>query len=94
MRETTSGVSFVLFIRRPELTPVSLGEISSRGPGTLGAARQREALELEGVQVTQSNGGGPFRVSLSTYGWFPESVDAESSGSELSELEEDEDTSI
>lgn len=46
------------------------GTISSRGPGTTGAQRQRDALEEEGVQVTDGR-TGDFRVNLATWGWFP-----------------------
>ncbi|KAH9926348.1 DNA binding methylated-DNA-cysteine S-methyltransferase [Amylocystis lapponica] len=46
------------------------GTISSRGPGTEGAARQHEALEAEGVQVTVGR-TGEMRVDLREYGWFP-----------------------
>ncbi|CAL1702926.1 unnamed protein product [Somion occarium] len=48
----------------------SAGTISSRGPGTEGAQRQREALEAEGVDVTVGR-SGDMRVNLGTYGWFP-----------------------
>lgn len=48
----------------------SSGTISSRGPGTDGAQRQRDALEAEGVQVTDGR-AGEVRVDLRTYGWFP-----------------------
>ncbi|KAF8308769.1 DNA binding methylated-DNA--cysteine S-methyltransferase [Clavulina sp. PMI_390] len=75
----------------------SSGEISSRGPGTNGAARQAAALEEEGVEVTQSPGGGPFRVKLSTYGWFPDNLDGledpaeeEDDGGEAEAEDEDE----
>ncbi|KIJ19620.1 hypothetical protein PAXINDRAFT_109065 [Paxillus involutus ATCC 200175] len=47
------------------------GTISSRGPGTDGAQRQREALEAEGVEVTDGR-TGESRVHLATWGWFPE----------------------
>ncbi|KAF8129832.1 DNA binding methylated-DNA-cysteine S-methyltransferase [Boletus edulis] len=46
------------------------GTISSRGPGTTGAQRQREALEAEGIEVTDGR-TGDFRVNLATWGWFP-----------------------
>ncbi|KAH8091768.1 MGMT family protein [Cristinia sonorae] len=49
----------------------SSGAISSRGPGTNGADLQREALEAEGVEVTVGR-TGDLRVSLGTFGWFPE----------------------
>ncbi|EJD40875.1 MGMT family protein [Auricularia subglabra TFB-10046 SS5] len=52
----------------------SSGAISSRGPGTDGAQRQREALEAEGVDVTVGR-TGELLISLATYGWFPASVD-------------------
>lgn len=52
----------------------SSGAISSRGPGTDGAQRQREALEAEGVEVTEGR-GGELRVDLRTAGWFPASVE-------------------
>ncbi|KAH9942471.1 DNA binding methylated-DNA-cysteine S-methyltransferase [Epithele typhae] len=65
----------------------STGAISSRGPGTDGATRQRDSLLAEGVDVTTTR-GGDFKVDLKTYGWFPAvgSVDlgdyADQSGSE------------
>ncbi|KAI0049138.1 MGMT family protein [Auriscalpium vulgare] len=48
----------------------STGAISSRGPGTDGAQRQREALEAEGVEVHVGR-TGDLLVSLADYGWFP-----------------------
>ncbi|KIY49683.1 MGMT family protein [Fistulina hepatica ATCC 64428] len=48
----------------------STGTISSRGPGTGGAQRQREALEAEGVEV-QAGRSGELRIDLRTWGWFP-----------------------
>ena len=48
----------------------SNGTISSRGPGTDGAERQRQALEAEGIEVTVSN-MGDLRVNMKTWGWFP-----------------------
>ncbi|KAF5319600.1 hypothetical protein D9619_008359 [Psilocybe cf. subviscida] len=48
----------------------STGTISSRGPGTEGAQRQQEALEAEGVEVTEGR-TGELRVDLRAYGWFP-----------------------
>lgn len=54
----------------------SSGAISSRGPGTDGAQRQREALEAEGVEVAEGR-GGELKVDLRTYGWFPASVEGE-----------------
>lgn len=54
----------------------STGKISSRGPGTSGAQRQREALEVEGVEirVTREN---EFAVRWDTYGWFPQEINLE-----------------
>ncbi|KIL61515.1 hypothetical protein M378DRAFT_50525, partial [Amanita muscaria Koide BX008] len=48
----------------------SAGTISSRGPGTDGAQRQRDALEAEGVEVTTGR-TGEMRIDLNTWGWFP-----------------------
>jgi len=48
----------------------SAGTISSRGPGTQGAQRQRDVLEAEGVEVTVSR-TGEFRIDLRAWGWFP-----------------------
>ncbi|KAI0795945.1 MGMT family protein [Abortiporus biennis] len=45
----------------------SSGTISSRGPGTTGAQRQKEALEAEGVEVSEAG-----RVNFGVYGWFPD----------------------
>lgn len=56
----------------------SSGTISSRGPGTSGADRQREALEAEDVVVSAPGaGGGLMRVKLSAYGWFPDPAEVE-----------------
>lgn len=52
----------------------STGKISSRGPGTTGAQRQREALEEEGVEVRVIR-DGEFAVNWAECGWFPEHVD-------------------
>jgi methylated-DNA-protein-cysteine methyltransferase related protein len=46
------------------------GRISSRGPGTTGAQRQRDALEAEGIEVTDGR-TGDLRVNLAMWGWFP-----------------------
>jgi methylated-DNA-protein-cysteine methyltransferase related protein len=46
------------------------GTISSRGPGTTGADRQRVALEAEGVTVTTGR-TGELRINLAEFGWFP-----------------------
>ncbi|KAF8649122.1 hypothetical protein AX16_006003 [Volvariella volvacea WC 439] len=54
----------------------SSGTISSRGPGTDGAQRQREALEAEGVDVVEGR-TGELRIDLSVYGWFPQSLPVE-----------------
>jgi len=57
----------------------SSGQISSRGPGTTGAQRQRQALEAEGVDVHVGR-TGDFTVPLSEYGWFPNTVDLNMNG--------------
>ena len=49
----------------------SNGTISSRGPGTDGAQRQRDALAAEGVDVAVSR-AGELRVDFGVWGWFPE----------------------
>ena len=54
----------------------SSGAISSRGPGTDGAQRQRDALEAEGVEVTDGR-TGEMRVDLRTYGWFPNALEGQ-----------------
>lgn len=54
----------------------SAGKISSRGPGTDGAQRQREALEEEGVEV-QVGQSGSLSVNFSQVGWFPEHITVE-----------------
>ena len=48
----------------------SSGTISSRGPGTDGASRQRNTLLAEGVDVITTR-SGDFKVDLREYGWFP-----------------------
>jgi methylated-DNA-protein-cysteine methyltransferase-like protein len=53
----------------------SSGTISSRGPGTDGAQRQKDALEAEGVEVNVGR-TGELRVDLKTWGWFPNAVQA------------------
>jgi len=58
----------------------SSGTISSRGPATDGAQRQRDALEAEGVEVSDGR-TGEMRVDLWTYGWFPNAL--EGRGDEL-----------
>ena len=57
----------------------SSGTISSRGPGTDGARRQRDALEAEGVEVTDGR-TGEMRVDLRTYGWFPNALEGQGDG--------------
>ena len=54
----------------------SSGTISSRGPGTDGAQRQRDALEAEGVEVTNGR-TGEMRVDLRAYGWFPDALEGQ-----------------
>jgi len=49
----------------------SSGAISSRGPGTQGAARQRDELVAEGVEVLTGR-TGEMKVDFREYGWFPE----------------------
>jgi methylated-DNA-protein-cysteine methyltransferase-like protein len=52
------------------LTQQPTGAISSRGPGTIGARRQAEALGAEGLTVQETR-TGQFRVNFATDGWFP-----------------------
>ncbi|KAJ5116877.1 hypothetical protein N7456_001225 [Penicillium angulare] len=52
----------------------SKGMISHRGPGS--AARQAEALQEEGVEVT-SDSMGEMYVDFSRYGWFPKQLPSE-----------------
>ncbi|KAI0259474.1 MGMT family protein [Gloeopeniophorella convolvens] len=47
------------------------GRIAARGPGSDGAARQRAALEAEGVDVREGR-AGEMLVDLGECGWFPE----------------------
>jgi methylated-DNA-protein-cysteine methyltransferase-like protein len=51
------------------------GIISPRGDEGQGVARQRAALEAEGVEVTTLAGAGGEKVDIRQYGWFPEQVD-------------------
>jgi len=51
----------------------STGKISSRGPGTDGAQRQREALGAEDVEVREAS-ANEFLIDLAAYGWFPAQV--------------------
>lgn len=53
------------------------GIISPRGDEGQGVARQKEALEAEGVEVVTLAGGGGEKVNVRQYGWFPEQVDLE-----------------
>ncbi|KZW01473.1 MGMT family protein [Exidia glandulosa HHB12029] len=59
----------------------SSGTISSRGPGTNGADRQRQALEAEGVEVREGR-TGELLVSLADYGWFPARLEGEEEAEE------------
>lgn len=54
----------------------SSGAISSRGPGTNGAERQRQALEEEDIQVVVGR-TGDLKVDLKVYGWFPDRLNPE-----------------
>ena len=49
----------------------SSGTISSRGPGTDGARRQRDELEAEGVEVSTGR-TGEMRIDFVRWGWFPQ----------------------
>jgi methylated-DNA-protein-cysteine methyltransferase related protein len=49
----------------------SSGTISSRGPGTEGARRQRDELEAEGVEVSTGR-TGEMRIDFVRWGWFPQ----------------------
>jgi methylated-DNA-protein-cysteine methyltransferase-like protein len=51
------------------------GIISPRGDEGQGVARQKIALEGEGVEVVTLAGGGGEKVDVRRYGWFPEQVD-------------------
>ena len=51
------------------------GIISPRGDEGQGVARQKNALEAEGVEVTTLAGSGGEKVDVRRYGWFPEQVD-------------------
>ena len=68
----------------------SAGKISSRGPGTDGAQRQREALEEEGVEVRVTP-GGEFAVDFVRVGWFPDAIDLQQHPINLDELQPIED---
>ena len=48
----------------------SSGLISSRGPGTNGAALQRQALQREGVEVVEDV-TNRMKVDIRQDGWFP-----------------------
>ncbi|KAI1784111.1 MGMT family protein [Ganoderma leucocontextum] len=73
----------------------STGVISSRGPDTDGANRQRDALIAEGIDVVATR-SGELKVDLRQYGWFPApgtidvGVDLEEDGDhEADECEQD-----
>jgi methylated-DNA-protein-cysteine methyltransferase-like protein len=51
------------------------GVISPRGDDGQGVARQKTALQAEGVEVVTLAGGGGEKVDVRRYGWFPEQVD-------------------
>ena len=51
------------------------GIISPRGDEGQGVARQKNALEAEGVEVDTLAGSGGEKVDVRRYGWFPEQVD-------------------
>jgi methylated-DNA-protein-cysteine methyltransferase-like protein len=51
------------------------GIISPRGDEGQGVARQKTALQGEGVEVVTLAGGGGEKVDVRRYGWFPEHVD-------------------
>lgn len=70
----------------------SNGTISSRGPGTDGAQRQRDALEAEGVEVVVGR-SGEMRVDFRAYGWFPDvgTIDAGNADTQVEQPEEAED---
>jgi methylated-DNA-protein-cysteine methyltransferase related protein len=48
-----------------------------RGNGTLGAARQADALRAENVEVVPGV-MGELKVNLATYGWFPAALPSDS----------------
>lgn len=50
------------------------GVISPRGDEGQGVARQKTALEAEGVEVVTLAGGGGEKVDIRQYGWFPEEI--------------------
>jgi methylated-DNA-protein-cysteine methyltransferase-like protein len=66
----------------------STGTISSRGPGTQGAQRQRDALVAEGVEVTMGR-TGELRVDFGSWGWFPAPDPVGSIAQNLAEEDED-----
>ena len=66
----------------------SPGTISSRGPGTQGAQRQRDALVAEGIEVTVGR-TGELRVDFGRWGWFPAPEQVDDGAAQ--NLEEDED---
>lgn len=64
------------------------GTISSRGPGTDGAQRQRDALVAEGVEVVTGR-TGEMRVDLRAFGWFPAVERFRRGGEEAGEEDEE-----
>lgn len=91
-------VGQALKVLSPDATPPipwqrvvsSSGTISSRGPGTEGAQRQREALEAEGVEVTVGR-TGELRVDFGRWGWFPDVGTVVVGAAEEEDEDEDED---
>ncbi|KAL1672644.1 DNA binding methylated-DNA-cysteine S-methyltransferase [Schizophyllum commune] len=69
------------------------GKISSRGPGTNGAQRQREELEAEGVAVSVSR-SGELRVDLREFGWFPAPGTAQVAGAPQEAADADEESDL
>ena len=68
--------------------------IHTIGPGTDGAAHQRDVLLEEGIEVTEAREGSiTFRVSLARYGWFPtvQEVERMLESQLMAEEEEEED---
>lgn len=51
------------------------GIISPRGDDGQGVARQKTALQAEGVEVTTLAGAGGEKIDIRRYGWFPDHVD-------------------
>lgn len=68
----------------------SSGKISSRGPGTEGAERQRDALVAEGVNVAATR-DGEFKVNWAECGWFPDRIQIGAEGEAEGNEEHEED---